>query len=284
MGVDAVAVAERALAWLSLYQAVGAALFVALFLRGVPTLCERVRRIGGLAACIGGVLLLAQLPLMAARMAGDSSGLTNANLLHLALHSSQARSCGGMLLGLVLLAIGLLMRGARVSIWFGIGLATISPTLTGHTSVHAHRALLAPLLSAHVLIGAFWLGSLWPLLLTVRFERPTDAVAVLQKFSRMAGWLVPCLALAGLGMAFLLIGDWSVLRRPYGELLLGKLGVFALLLALAAVNRWRFTPMMSLAPAAARRALQRSIITEYLLIAAVLGMTATLTTLFGPED
>jgi len=62
-------------------------------------------------------------------------------------------------------------------------------------------------------------------------------------------------------------------------ILIAKATVFALLLILAALNRWRFTPAL----AAARGALRRSIVTEYLLIAGVLAMTAVLTSLYSPE-
>jgi copper resistance protein D len=79
------------------------------------------------------------------------------------------------------------------------------------------------------------------------------------------------------------------LRQPYGLILIAKASVFALLLVLAALNRWRFTPALlpgltpTLTPAAACGALRRSIVTEYLLIAGVLAMTAALTSLYSPE-
>jgi putative copper export protein len=284
MGADAVAVTERALTLLSLYLAAGTALFTVLFQRQLPSLCERARRVGGIAAICGAVLVPLQLPLTAARMAGDFAGMGDTNLLRLALHSSHGRASGWMLAGLALLAIGLFARRALNVALLGVAVVVCAPALTGHTSVHPQRALLAPLLVMHLLLGAFWLGALGPLWFAVRRE-PTDiTAAVLQRFSKLAAWLVPCIGLAGLGMAYLLIEDWATLRRPYGLILLGKTAVFALLLALAALNRWRFTPALSVTPAAARRALQRSIVAEYLLLATALFMTAALTILFSPED
>ena len=285
MGPDAAVVVERALILLCVYQAVGAALFIGLYRTQVASICERVRRLGGTAALCGLTLVLLQPPLTAARMAGDFSGMSDASLLRLAMHSTQGSSCALLLIGLALLVIGLLLRRALAAAWIGAAIAVCAPTVTGHTSVHAQRALLAPLLVVHLLVGAFWLGALWPLGLTVRYERADVAAHVLQRFSKLATWLVPCIALAGLGMAYMLIDDVSVLRRPYGLLLLGKLIVFAGLLGLAALNRWRFAPALAAGAAArARSSLQRSIVAEYLLIAAVLAMTATLTTLFSPED
>jgi len=230
-------------------------------------------------AALGIVLELLQLPLTAARMAGDFAGVSDTRLLTLAVHSSRASAGAVTIVGLALLMIGL----AR-ALWLallGAALCVCAPVLTGHTSVNPQRALLVPLLVVHLGVGAFWLGALWPLLLTLRLEQPSVAAAVLQRFSRRAGWLVPCLALAGLGMSFLLIDDVSVLRRPYGLILLGKLTLFMILTVLAALNRWRHTPAL---PQAATTALRCSIVAEYLLIAAVLAMTATLTTLFWPEE
>lgn len=283
---DAAAVAARSLAWLCLYQAAGVALFTLLFATQLPSVCARARRVSGIAALGGALLVMLQVPLTAARMAGEFAGMRDASLLRLALHASHAAAAAAVLLsGLLLLAAGLLLRRAQPAALLGAAVAVCAPTLTGHTSVHPQRLLLAPLLIVHVLIGAFWLGSLWPLCLTVRLERAEVAAAALQRFSKLASWLVPCIALAGLGMAYLLIKDKSVLARPYGLMLLAKLAVFGLLMGLAALNRWRFTPALSAAaPAAARSALQRSILAEYLLIAAVLVMTATLTTFFSPED
>jgi len=271
MGVDAVAVADRALAWLAVYQAVGAVLFVACCDPSLPLLRERARRLGGFAGLCGAVLVLLQWPLTAARMAGDYSGLTDAGLLRMALHSSHGSAGALMLGGLSVLAIGAFIRPLGVLRWAGIVLVVCAPALT-------------PLLVLHILIGAFWLGSLAPLWCAVRLERPEAAGAVLRRFGSFAIWLIPCIAFAGIGIACALIDDWTVLRRPYGLLLLGKLSLFGVLMGLAALNRWRFMPALAEAPESARRALQRSIMLEYLLIAAVLAMTATLTTLFGPED
>jgi putative copper export protein len=283
MGADAVAVVERALALICIYQAAGAAAFAALFGRMAQVASERVWRLGAVAALLAIVLIVMRLPLTTARMAGDWSGMGDAGLLRLALHSSQATAAGFKLAGLALLAAGLWRRKPFAAL-LGAALTVGAPALTGHTSVNPQRALLAPLLIAHVAVGCFWLGALWPLQLTVRLETPAGAAAVLQRFSRIAGWLVPCLALSGVAMAALLINDWSVLQRPYGRLLLCKFGVFLILMGLAALNRWRYAPALVSKPQPSRRALQRCMRAEYLLIAAVLAMTATLTTLYSPED
>jgi putative copper export protein len=291
-GIDWTAVAERALELICLYQAAGAAFFLALFAPRLPHTRARVQRGAGIIALCAMALVLAEPGFQATRMAGGFAGMYDGTLLQLAWHSSNGAATVVQFAGLVLLRIGLSRadesayrtahRAVLVSV-AGAVLASSALILTGHTSVNPKRVLLAPLLSVHLLVGAFWFGSLWPLWLTVRHESPKDA-ALLLGFTHWARWLVPCLALAGLSMALLLIHNVATLRRPYGLLLLGKLCAFTLLMGLAALNRWRFTPELIDAPRAAQRALYRTLTLEYLLIAVVLALSSTLTTLFSPED
>jgi putative copper export protein len=289
---DAIAIAARALLLICVYQAAGTAFFVALFVRDCPPTSARICRLGAISALCGIALVLPQPALEAARMAGEFTGMRDPVLLRLALRSSHGTAHVLQLAGLLLVGTGLRFhrRGAERSAWtlpvalLGAAIATLALTLTGHTSVLPGRALLAPMLGLHLLVAAFWLGAFWPLWLTLRHETVTVAAGVLRRFSRLAGWLVPTIALAGLGMAFVMIDSWSVFERPYGRLLIAKAGVFALLMALAALNRWRLTPALLIGQPLARGALQRSIVAEYLLMASVLAMTATLTTLYSPED
>lgn len=285
MSPDWAAIAVRAMAFLCLYQAAGAAFFVALFARAMPRARERVCHLGVLAAWCGMPLVLAMAPLAAARMAGDYSGVFSRTLLRLAWHSSDGLAHAVQLAGLALIVTGLSLRhrhAVTVAVLGGV-LAASALVLTGHTSVNPQRGLLAPLLSVHLLVVAFWFGALAPLWLALENETLADAAEVLRRFSALATWLVPGIALAGLAMAFMLIDNAAAWLRPYGVLLLVKLALFALLMVLAALNRWRLTPTLQ-AGQRPRRALQRSIVAEYLLIAAVLAVTATLTTLFSPED
>jgi len=75
-------------------------------------------------------------------------------------------------------------------------------------------------------------------------------------------------------------------RAVYGLLLLGKVAAFALLLLLAAWNRWRTVPALALgvSPTGSvpARALRRTIALEYLLMLAVLATTAVLTNFYSP--
>ena len=204
MNPDVTAIAVRALALICLYQAAGAAFFVALFNRRSPLVLRRVCRLGVLTAVLGIVLVLLLTPLEAARMAGDFSGARNTALLRLALHSSRGDAHALQLAGLTLVAVGLWFHRAngpaKWTLYIAVAgamLAAVALTLTGHTSVNPMRAWLAPLLAVHLLVAAFWFGALWPLWLMLKHETAAAAEAVLRRFSQIAIWLVPGLALAG---------------------------------------------------------------------------------------
>jgi len=159
-------------------------------------------------------------------------------------------------------------------------LALAAFTLTGHTSVTPHRPAAATLLTLHLLVVAFWLGSLWPLYLAAGREPPPVAAHLIDAFSRVAAWVVPVILLAGVGLTVLLVPDWAVFKQPYGQLLLAKVALFAVLMALATLNKW------TLGPACARgrtRAFKQAVAVEYVLICAVLAITAMMTTFYSPE-
>jgi putative copper export protein len=82
-------------------------------------------------------------------------------------------------------------------------------------------------------------------------------------------------------MGWILAGSISVLRKPYGELLLAKFIGFGVLMLFAAYNRWKLAP--ALQHASSGTSLRRSIVAEYLLIVVVLSVTAVMTTFFSPD-
>jgi putative copper export protein len=91
---------------------------------------------------------------------------------------------------------------------------------------------------------------------------------------------VPVILLAGVGLTVLLVPDWAVFRQPYGQLLLAKVALFAVLMALATLNKWTFGPACA---SGRTRAFKQAVAVEYVLICAVLAITAILTTFYSPE-
>ena len=282
MSPDLLSVIVRAGACVALLQAAGVVLFLWLFDAGLGSSSAGVRRLGVNSALAALPLLAAQVLLDAARMTGDFAGMLDGAMLRLALASGSGVARAVQLTGLALVASGLRRGRPPRAALAGVAAVIIAFLLSGHTAVHGQRWLLAPLLALHVAIVAFWFGALAPLSMVIAREPARVASEVLQRYSRLAGILVPLIPAAGLSMAFVLLPDLSALRRPYGLLLGLKLLGFAMLMVLAVLNRWRWVPALAAGVVPARAALRRSLTGEYLLIVAVLAATAVLTTFYSP--
>jgi putative copper export protein len=172
--------------------------------------------------------------------------------------------------------------GMAISV-IGATLVAISFALMGHTASDPQRWLLAPLLLIHLLAIAFWLGALWPLLIVIRLETSAIAASVINQFSRTAMCLVPLVLLAGLAMGGLLLTSLSGLRTPYGILLVTKFAGFSVLMALAALNKWRLTPGVAHNNQVSMLALRVSVLAEGALIFAVITVTTVMSSLFSPR-
>ncbi len=282
MSPDSLSILLRALSFTALLQAAGIAIFVRLFRPRIIELERDVRRLGKWSAVVAVPLLVGQFLLEAARMAGDLSGVFDSTLQGMALSSPAAATLAVRLLGVALILAGL-SRASATAEALGLGgaiLTAASSALMGHTAVHPWRVLLAPTLTTHVLIAAFWFGAIPVLFLATLRETPERAGGLIEEFSRIAIWVVPLQAIAGALMALVLVRRLAVFLEPYGWLLLTKVMGFALLMALAAANRFRLGPTVTLGAAGPFR---RSLVAEYLLLAGVFAATATMTSLYSPE-
>jgi putative copper export protein len=285
VSADLLSVIVRTLAFICLFQAAGVAFFLLLFGVWLARSDRAIKRLGFFTALAAIPLLAAHQGLDAARMADGLSGLADTHLQYLAWHSGGGNAAVLEMIGLGVIALGLASDAARTADIASIGalIATCAAVLTGHTSVHAERPLLALLLALHLVLVAFWFGALLPLILCSLYESQQATVAVLREFSAIAGPLVPCIAIAGLTMALVLMPDRTAWGTAYGSLVLTKIIAFAGLMLLAAWNRWRALPKIESSHAAApERAIRVSIATEYGLIVGVLSVTAVLTTFYSP--
>jgi putative copper export protein len=282
---DVLSVVLRALSFVLLFQAAGIAIFVAAFGRRLASARDMVRHLGQISALAAMVLVAGHYALEAARMAGEMSGMLDPALQGIVWQSSSRAALVSRLAGLLLIAIGLqgTSRGWTIAAVAGAVLATAAFTLTGHTSVNLHRWAMAALLLVHLLIVAFWFGALWPLFLASLRETPARASELIERFTAVATWLVPVILLAGVSMAALLLPNVSALGQPYGESLIAKVVGFALLMGLAAANKWRLGPALVHGAIQNGRWFRRSLAAEYVLIVAVLTITAVMTSLFSPE-
>lgn len=280
---DVLSALLRALSFVAVIQAGGGALFLVLFDRDAAVTRQRIGSLVRASALIGAVLLVAQYLMEPARMAGALSGIFDAQLQSFALHSRAAPVLGMRLLALLLVLGarrgGDIRRGIAVT---GVILIALSFPATGHTADHDARWWLIPLLALHVLVVQFWFGALLPLALIAAREPPRMAAQIVEHFSRMAFWLVPLIFIAGVLIALRLLPDMDALLKPYGLGLVVKVVLFAALMCLAALNKWRLGPALARGESRSRMALRQSITIEWLLITLVLVVTAILTTFWSP--
>ncbi|WP_458760881.1 copper homeostasis membrane protein CopD [Afipia sp. TerB] len=125
---------------------------------------------------------------------------------------------------------------------------------TGHAQIEEGWAGIIHVIAdaAHLLAAGAWLGGLIPLALVLhRYLAkdlnvgPRDIDRILVRFSGMGYLAVAVLIGSGLVNGWFLVGSLSgLLNTPYGQILLGKLALFAGMLALAVANRFWLVPSM----------------------------------------
>jgi copper resistance protein D len=146
--------------------------------------------------------------------------------------------------------------------------------LEGHTVASDARLLVAPLLFIHLTAITWWLGALYPLIAVTRHATPADALATVKLFGDRAVLVVGGLLTAGALLVVLLTGSTLDLDIAYQQRLLIKLGLVALLLGLAAINKLRLTPLMQRDYALGARRLRTSMRLEIAVAALILCASA----------
>ena len=282
--IDGLWLALRAAGYILFLQATGSVLFLALCGRALaPGAAQglRARALRLALAALG--VVVAQGVFEPVHLAGAWAGESDPQLRHLALSSPGAAVLWLRFTGLGTLTLALWRAHPALALPASL-VALGSFLVSGHTLFDEHRLILLPLLAVHVSVAAFWFGSIASLRRLAASAGIPALLRVLQEFSRRAAWLVALLALAGLLLALTLLPDVAALRRPYGLLLCGKIALFAVLLALAGVNRLRLMPALARGESTALARLRRTLNAEYLLLALVLIVTATMTGFYSPGE
>jgi putative copper resistance protein D len=255
-------------------------------LRSLPASEGRaLGRMAVVCALVAGLLSVLRLPLRASfLMGGTWQGATDPMMLTMVSESPLGASILLRLAGLGLIcAILLPARFGRPLGALGVVLVAVSFVLRGH-ALEEPRAVLALLISLHILGLAFWIGAFAPLYRLSGAIPCRVAGHVAQEFGRRAIWVVGALSLAGGLTLWLLTGNLqAALFTPYGQFFALKLGAFLAIIGLAAWNKLRLAPALLLQTPEAGAHLRRSIRLEAALVAGVLITTATLTTLSAPD-
>ncbi|MCP1175843.1 copper homeostasis membrane protein CopD (plasmid) [Ralstonia solanacearum] len=180
----------------------------------------------------------------------------------------------------------------------GLGaVALVTVTWAGHGAMDdgARGYLHLAFDIAHVLAAGAWVGALtaFVLLASTRQAAALEAVEILSHtsngFARLGALIVATLLSTGTFNYLLIVGPTinGLVSTLYGRLLLIKLALFALMLGLAAANRYRLSPRLEAAVRAADHAsavmaLRRSLITEASLAVLILALVAWLGVLSPP--
>ena len=249
----------------------------------MATLMFRLERTRGLAmtfAVLGIVAAILAFSLRGANLTGDVSGLTDPEMLKLLWTTPVGTALLLRLVGLGLLIAGLLMGrvGTWVSVLGGV-IAIWSFDQVGHVS-GLGTTLLDLALMLHLLAVALWIGVLTPLKrLASSSSTYASAADVGHRFGVVASATVPVLIIVGGYMGYQLVGSFTALAdTSYGQEMIIKVLLVCLLLGLAAANKLRFIPALRTGDPAVANHLSKSISVEWIVILAVLGMTAVLTT------
>lgn len=186
-----------------------------------------------------------------------------------------------------------------VAVAAGVALSTLP--WTGHGAMDEGTAgwvhLAADIL--HLIASGAWVGALIALVLLV--SRPAARVdashltlthRALHGFGAVGTLVVATIVITGLVNSWFLVGIGNVetlVTDFYGQLLLAKLTLFAAMLGLASLNRFKLTPKFEQFIAAedhhsALAALRISLLVETGCIIAILGLVAWLGTLAPPAS
>ncbi len=218
--------------------------------------------------------------LKAAVLTGEAAGMTDPDMLGLLWQTPAGTALVLQVAGLSLVIGGVYVPGIGLFVSAGGGgLALWSFGQAGHIQ-EAEPFWLGFLLMIHLAVAAFWIGILSPLQTLAGNRGSLPRAAELgHHFGRVAIYAVPLLIVAGIVMAWNLLGSLSALvSTGYGLALLSKVGALGVLLGAAAVNKLHFIPGMSKGDRVAAAGLRRSIAVEWGAVCCILAATAVLTT------
>jgi copper transport protein len=179
----------------------------------------------------------------------------------------------------------------------GIALAWGTVALVGHTRTYGPAWLVLSADILHVTTAGTWLGGLVGL--AVLMSRTTEVAApsaapsaarTVAGFSRSAAGLVALLGVGGILLGWRILRSWGALfGTTYGIALLTKVGIAAVVVTVAAHNRFKLVPRVSVADresggAAAWGMLRRTVRVEASLLVLILAVTGVLVTRSPVQD
>lgn len=277
------AVAAKFFIYVSSFLAVGLMVFQ-LFL-GNAEECANInpRNVVVGAVIVATIATIFRVLVQAGRLMDDGfAGMLDPEIIAISLEGPLGQSTYARLAGLGFILISAAVATGRTATTVGGALLVAgSFALTGH-AMREPQLLLTLLVSFHLLAVSYWWGALLPL---YRMAEPSadlrHAAKQAEIFGKRATIVVPLLIIAGGLFYFFVTGNlFTLLNTSYGNMVLVKIGIVAIVLAFAALNKLRLVPdLAENVPNAASR-FRRSLKVEALVFLCVFAATALLTTSF----
>lgn len=259
---------------------------LALVLVALPTQQEGIKRsllwTIAAAVAVSVVASIWRVMVQAGRLMDDLAFMTDPEIIAISLEGPLGTSTLARLIGLAILLLVVFAPSVRTgAAVLGAACVALSFGLTGHATRDPQWALLV-LITIHLLAVNFWFGALLPL---YQLSKPgldtVEAARLSHRFGQQASIIVPILIAVGGVFAYLLLGSLqAVFSTAYGQMLLLKLVIVALVLGIAALNKLRLVPAMEAEAAGAAKRFQASLRWEALVFLMIFTATALLTTSF----
>lgn len=169
----------------------------------------------------------------------------------------------------------------------------LSVAIQGHSS--AVGTLAQGLVALHLLAIGCWAGALYPLYMVIgagskHTEHRIYLADLLHQFGHYAWLMLAVMLLTGASLFWMLTGGFGTLFSSlYGQLFSAKILLVACMMALGAVHKFRWVPQLrdpaaqAVDNATIQNLLARSIRLETVLAGVVLMLTASLTSITGPQ-
>jgi copper transport protein len=279
----------RGIGYAGTFIAAGGAIFLAVVHDGRGDR-SRLAMVVLWSAIVGAIGVVIQLPISAALATGLGLGaITHEGVLGQVTADGVGAQTVVALIGLSIATGAVLWKtrstATRVAAVIGGCAAPIAFAFSGHTTITAPRALVYTSDIVHVLAASIWFGGIVFLWLFLRSQRATagDAVhagGVVARFSRIAGFAIVAVGIAGVILAYEEIKALHALTSTtYGRLVLVKVCIVALIAAVAAYNRYRLVPALRRAEARGRNVWSHLVTTvriEMIGMVFVIGVTSVL--------
>ena len=230
-------------------------------------------------APIGSAVSLLMFFSVAGNLGGDIASVIEPLMLRLAIESKSGIGFLTAFIGFMGLFMAHRLRGhaIRVGLLVSSAVVLLSFTMSGHSQLggFASQALLI----IHFLCISFWLGALMPFRWMCLQPDPHNLSIVANRFGILAMGYVALLLSAGLGYAYLLLGDITLIATTqYGNVLLVKTVLVVALLILAALNKFKLVPSLETRQASNVYRFQRSIHLEIIIALLILTASSLITT------